>query len=94
MIESGFGSISEIKEFYLNDVILYYKNTYKKVNKLYEDYKARKNGDNLKNSDASLAMGSSNKLEHDIHIEEFMKDNELYVFFVQSKILYHTNCLL
>lgn len=79
MIESGFGSISEIKEFYLNDIILYYRNTYKKVNKMYEEYKARKNGDILKSSDKCLG-NNNNKLENDVNdLDEFMKDNELYV---------------
>lgn len=69
-----------MKQFYINDVILYYKNTYKKVSKLYDEYKARKSGHACKNTDMSLGMGTNSKLEHDMHLDEFMKENELYFF--------------
>jgi hypothetical protein len=40
--ESGIGTIQEIKDFYANDIISYYRQTYKKVSKLYEEYKLKK----------------------------------------------------
>ncbi|CAF1068702.1 unnamed protein product [Brachionus calyciflorus] len=75
LVESGIGKINDIKEFYINDILLYYKDTYKKVSKLYDEYKARKNAeskDHNQESDSFL----QNKLEDDIHLEQFMKDNE------------------
>lgn len=46
---------------------------------MYEEYKARKNGDISKSSDKCLG-NNNNKLENDVNdLDEFMKDNELYV---------------
>ena len=73
--ESGIGTIQEIKDFYVNDIIHYYKQTYKKVSKLYEDYKAEKleeKNKNLSNTDLSNL-----KSENDLKLEQFMKENDL-----------------
>ena len=77
--ESGIGTIDEIKTFYTNDIIHYYRQTYKKVSKLYDEYKAKKLADNMEKS-SSLNTGAANnnlKNEHDLKLEQFMKDNDL-----------------
>ena len=40
--ELGIGSIENLKGFYQNEIINYHHETFKKVSKLYKDYKARK----------------------------------------------------
>jgi len=62
--ESGIGTVQELKEFYMNDILNYYRQTYKKVNKLYEEYKNKGKGVSAKN-------------ENDLKLDEFMKDNDL-----------------
>lgn len=77
--ESGIGTIDEIKTFYTNDIIHYYRQTYKKVSKLYDEYKAKKLADNIEKS-SNLKNEAENinlKNEHDLKLEQFMKDNDL-----------------
>ena len=80
--ESGIGTIDELKTFYTHDIIHYYRHTYKKVAKLYEQYKAKKLADKLKAKNTvnpSEAAGASVQLknEQDLKLEQFMKDNDL-----------------
>jgi hypothetical protein len=78
--EFGLGSVKDIKEFYINDVVIYFRETYRKVNKLYDEYKERKA---QKQQQAAKCKDSDNKSdflntknENDA-IDEFMKDNDL-----------------
>lgn len=71
LIESGIGTIQEIKDFYINDIINYYRQTYKKVSKMYDEYRAKKLDEKNK---------ARNKNENDLKLEEFMKENDLYNF--------------
>ncbi len=68
LMESGIGTIQDIKDFYINDIINYYRQTYRKVSKMYEEYRAKK-----------LDEKNSNKNENDLKLDEFMKENDLYV---------------
>ena len=73
--ELGIGSIVDIKNFYLNDVINYHQQTYQKVSKLYEDFKARKLNEKKieRNGNTQLDI----KTEGEIKVEEFMRENDL-----------------
>ncbi len=77
MEESGIGTIEDIKKYYMNDIIHYFKQTYAKVSKLYEEYKAKK----LEKESSNLIENDSNimqlKSENDLKLEQFMKDNDL-----------------
>jgi hypothetical protein len=57
--ESGIGTIQEIKDFYVNDIIAYYRQTYKKVAKLYEEHKAKRHAEmtEAKKSNSSELFG-------------------------------------
>jgi hypothetical protein len=88
--ESGIGTIQEIKHFYVNDILTYYRQTYRKVSKMYAEYKARKQAEKneIKNNEANFAYSivhSSNRNENDFiineqefQIEQFMSENDLY----------------
>lgn len=59
---------------------MYFRETYKKVSKLYEECKAKKLAEKLqeKNKNSRLDSDMPNlKTEHDLHMEEFMRDNDL-----------------
>lgn len=75
--ESGIGTIEDIKKYYTNDIIHYFKQTYSKVSKLYEEYKAKKlekESPNLIENDLNIMQLKS---ENDLKLEQFMKDNDL-----------------
>ena len=63
--ELKIGSIEEIKNFYLNDVIHYHNETFKKVSKLYEQFKEKKLAEKLAKSEGELK------------VEEFIRENDL-----------------
>lgn len=80
--ELGLGSIKNLKDYYLNDIVVYYRTTYDKVNKMYEAYKKSKMG--LKpDGNTDLNLGSQMDTDQretnhsDLEIDEFMKNNEL-----------------
>jgi hypothetical protein len=45
--ELGIGTVEDLKNFYQNEIINYHHETFKKVSKLYKDYKARKLAEKL-----------------------------------------------
>ena len=51
--ELGIGTVDDLKNFYQNEIINYHHDTFKKVTKLYEEYKKRKQAEK-KNVNASL----------------------------------------
>ncbi len=81
LAESGIGTISDIKTYYTNDIIHYFKQTYAKVSKLYEEYKAKKLADKLEKESSSLFDKDLNNMqinnENDLKLEQFMKENDL-----------------
>lgn len=86
MLESGLGSIRDLKDYYLNDIVLYYRSTYDKVNKMYEAYKRSKYGYKMEGdgTDGEGMIHSPLDIgEHDgdpnddLEMDEFMKNNEL-----------------
>lgn len=60
--ESGVGSIKELKEFYVNDIVAYYRQTYRKVAKLYEEYKAKKRHRTTSGSASRFGAGGNGDL--------------------------------
>ena len=91
--ESGIGTIQELKDFYVNDVVNYYRQTYKKVSRLYEEHKAAKlsamdtepNSAYSSNAPTSHGYGNAKsngdesflKTDQELQIEQFMKENDL-----------------
>ena len=79
--ESGIGTIGDIKTYYTNDIIHYFRQTYSKVSKLYDEYKAKQLADKLSKESSSLADNDLNSIqfknENDLKLEQFMKDNDL-----------------
>lgn len=77
--ELGIGSVDAIRNFYQNDIINYHQETFKKVTKLYDDYKARKLAEKLKRE---VKNNTQTKLSHwktegEIKVEEFIRENDL-----------------
>lgn len=81
--EIGFVTIEDVKNFYQADIIDFHQETFKKVSKLYNDYKDRKITEKLKietktssnNFCKSLKDGSKSKGE--IKVDEFIRENDL-----------------
>ena len=75
--------MEKLKEFYLNDVIQYHRQTYKKVNKLYQEHKKKRMAERLakksgqQQMDAEASDLAENKTDNEIKMEEFMRENDL-----------------
>ena len=60
--ESGIGTLKDLKRFYVNDIINYYQQTYRKVTHLYEAYKVSKEQRNrMCTSSATESSGSGGR---------------------------------
>ena len=75
--ELGIVSLLDIKNFYLNDIINYHQETYKKVYKFYEQFKLRKFTEKEQEAFGSLDSRKNIKNEGEIKLDEFIKENDL-----------------
>ncbi len=73
--ELGIGTINDIKNFYLNDIINYHQETYKKVCKLYDEFKAKKHAEKI--SATQQTQFDDIKTEAELKVDEFIRENDL-----------------
>ncbi len=70
--ELGIGTVADIKQFYVNDIIKYHRETFQKVNKLYTEFKLRKKAERKREK-----IDSDVKNECEVKVEEFIRENDL-----------------
>ncbi len=70
--ELGIGTIADIKQFYVNDIIKYHCETFEKVNRLYREFKERRLAEKKRQK-----IGSDVKTECEVKVEEFIRENDL-----------------
>ena len=90
----GIGSIQEIKNFYINDVINFHRQAYNKVSKLYDEYKAKKIAESLEAEAKGKRIAGNlmhKKSEGEIKVDELMRENDLYAIF--KKVFTVNSCI-
>ncbi len=81
--EIGFVTIEDVKNFYQADIIDFHQETFKKVSKLYNDYKARKITEKLKietktsSNNFCKSLKDVSKSKGEIKVDEFIRENDL-----------------